>query len=585
MDSEMDDKSEPRSQSLVAASADELVARSPMLARRGLEQLGAQTLLTSIMEALAMAVAATNGERPHHYLRVPRLATALAEALRMTHTEVQSVGNAALLRDIGKLVVPNDILSKAGPLTLEEFQRIRAHPQAGAEIIEGVPFPHPVAPLVQSHHERWDGKGYPTGLSGEDIPLGARILSVVDYFSALISDRAYHKAMSIEAALDLLRQEGGKALDPSVVKTFIEIYPSIAADAPSANAEQLGHQSSGRMSVFENIALAYRENNVLAEIAQTTGSSLGVADAMALLASKLSDIVPFSCCALFLVDDETGTVRCRFAVGVDAESIQGMKMQNGHGLAGWVVRDRRAVVNARPSTDFEAAGFSGNETPLRAALVCPLIFNERVIGTISAYHTEPSPYTDDHSRLLDRISTQVAGVIHNSIIFEQAQEDSLTDILTGLPNIRFMFMHLTRELERAERLKSEVSLLVMDVDNFKDINDVYGHSVGDRALSDIAGVLRAGIRPYDICVRWMSDKFIVVLSGCGGVEAERKRLELQRSVDNLLVEVRPGKALSLAISIGASVFPHDGDSYEAIFAAANGRLLKDKVRRKKSKTT
>ena len=122
-----------------------------------------------------------------------------------------------------------------------------------------------------------------------------------------------------------------------------------------------------------------------------------------------------------------------------------------------------------------------------------------------------------------------------------------------------MFMHLTRELARAKRLKSEVSLLVMDLDNFKDINDTYGHHIGDRALREVAVVLRAAIRPYDICVRYAGDEFIVVLSGCGGEEAERKRLELQSAVDSLQFEPRPGRALPLAISVGAAVFPHDGD--------------------------
>src|SRR5207342_3799261 len=149
-------------------------------------------------------------------------------------------------------------------------------------------------------------------------------------------------------------------------------------------------------------------------------------------------------------------------------------------------------------------------------------------------------------RLLDRVSEQASAVIHNSMVFEQTQEDSLTDPLTGLPNTRFMFMHLTRELARSERVKAEVSLLVMDLDNFKDINDTYGHHVGDRALRDIAGVLRAGIRPYDICVRYAGDEFIVVLSGCGDEEAERKRVELQHAVDQIQFEPRPGKSLPLA---------------------------------------
>jgi diguanylate cyclase (GGDEF)-like protein len=218
---------------------------------------------------------------------------------------------------------------------------------------------------------------------------------------------------------------------------------------------------------------------------------------------------------------------------------------------------------------------------LQSALVCPLVFNERFIGTIAVYHTAAAVYTDDHRRLLDRISEQAAAVIYNSIVFEQTQEDSLTDPLTALPNTRFMFMHLTRELARASRLKSEVSLLVMDLDNFKEINDTYGHHVGDRALREVAAVLRAAIRPYDICVRYAGDEFIVVLSGCGSEEAERKRLELQQAVDSVQFEPRPGKLLALAISIGAAVFPHDGDSYETLLATADSRMYRDKTHRKR----
>ena len=140
-------------------------------------------------------------------------AAGLAKAIGMSENEIQGVKTAALLHDIGKLAVPEHILSKPGPLTQEEFQKIRIHPQVGAEIIAGVPFPYPVAPLILSHHERWDGKGYPAGMKGEEIPSGARILAVVDYFDALTSERPYHKAMSDEGAVGLLRQEAGQALD------------------------------------------------------------------------------------------------------------------------------------------------------------------------------------------------------------------------------------------------------------------------------------------------------------------------------------------------------------------------------------
>jgi diguanylate cyclase (GGDEF)-like protein/putative nucleotidyltransferase with HDIG domain len=549
------------------------------------------------IEALALAIDAKDQTSQSHIRRVQLYAADVARALGMSENDIQGVKTAALLHDIGKLAVPEHILSKPGPLTPEEFQKIRAHPKVGADIVSSVPFPYPVAPLILSHHERWDGKGYPAGLKGEEIPLGARILSVVDYFDALMAERPYHKAMGFDAAIGLLQQEAGKGLDPTVVEKFIELLPSLQAEAtaleqamrkpaPAATPE-VGQPATGltpepsKKNVFDDIALAHREIYALYEIAQAMGTSLGVSDTMALISAKLSNLVPFSCAALFLYDEETETLRCRFATGTDSDIIQQVAVHNGEGLTGWVARNRRPLVNARPSADLEAAGVNSANTSLQSALVCPLLFNERFIGTLSVYHVDAAFYRDDHRRLLDRVSEQAAAVINNSMLFEQTQEDSLTDPLTGLPNTRFLFMHLTRELARAERLKSEVSLMVMDLDNFKDINDSHGHHVGDRALCEVARVLRAAIRPYDICVRYAGDEFIVVLSGCGADEAEHKRQELQRNIDEVYFEARPGKQLPLGISVGTAVFPQDGESYEALLATADSRMYQDKAGRKR----
>src|SRR5919106_2186094 len=484
--------------------------------RRHVEEMADLHLAT--IEALALAIDAKDQTAQSHIRRVQVYAAGLAKGLGMTDQEIQGVKTAALLHDIGKLAVPEHILSKPGPLTQEEFQKIRIHPQVGAEIIAGVPFPYPVAPLIMSHHERWDGKGYPAGMKGEEIPAGARILAVVDYFDALTSERPYHKAMSDDGAIGLLHQEAGKALDPNLVQTFIENLERFRQEAetttetvrtlklPTGNNEK-GRPAVGLLpepsnkTVFDDIALAHREIYALYEIAQAMGTSLGVADTMALISSKLSNLVPFSCCALFLHNEELETLRCRFATGIDAEVIQQISVKSGLGLTGWVARNRRTLVNARPCADLEAAGISGT-TSLQSALVCPLVFNERFIGTLSVYHIDAGCYTDDHRRLLDR------------------------------------------------------------------------------ALREVAGVLRAAIRPYDICVRYAGDEFIVVLSGCGADEAERKRVELQRTVDEVLFEARPGRRLPLAISVGAAIYPQDGDSYESLLATADSRMYRDKTRRK-----
>jgi diguanylate cyclase (GGDEF)-like protein/putative nucleotidyltransferase with HDIG domain len=563
--------------------------------QRHVQEMASLHLAT--IEALALAIDAKDQTGQSHIRRVQVYAAGLAKALGMSDNDIQGVKTAALLHDIGKLAVPEHILSKPGPLTHEEFQKIRIHPQIGAEIISAVPFPYPVAPLILSHHERWDGKGYPQELKGEEIPLGARILAVVDQFDALTSDRPYHRAISRDAAIAMLREEAGKALDPAVVDLFINMLPELSAQAElidSGPARKLSLDAadernlpvlrlpleSKSTSVFEDIALAHREIYALYEIAQTMGTSLGVTDTMGLISSKLSTLVPFTSCALFLFDEEHDALQCRFASGAEADVIGSMTIRGGQGLTGWVARNRRPLLNARPSADFEAAGLSTHPTTLQTALVSPLVFNERLIGTLATYHVDSNFYTDDHRRLLERVCEQAAAVIHNSIVFEQTQEDSLTDPLTGLPNTRFMFMHLTRELARSERLRTEVALLVMDLDNFKEINDSHGHHVGDQALREVAKVLRQTIRPYDICVRYAGDEFIVVLSGCGKEEAEQKRLELQRAVDAVRFEVRPGRQIPLALSIGASIYPYDGDTYETLLATADARMYRDKAQRK-----
>jgi len=228
---------------------------------------------------------------------------------------------------------------------------------------------------------------------------------------------------------------------------------------------------------------------------------------------------------------------------------------------------------------FDALGLPA-PTDLKSAIVCPLTFNDTFIGCLALYHSQLNRYSEDHRRLLERIAEQAGAVIHNSIVFEQTQEDSLTDPLTGLPNRRSMFVHLSRELARAERLKSEVAIIVMDVDGFKTINDTYGHNVGDHALREVATALLGALRPYDLCVRYAGDEFIVVLADCSRDAADLKRRELQEKIAEIELEVRAGKRVRLAVSAGAAVFPQDGTTYEALLADADHRMYRDKAARR-----
>ncbi len=574
---------------LVAAAGLYLVLRAARLWMQRLERERqrheqAAELHLATIEALALAIDAKDHTAQNHIRRVQFYASELAREAGVPPEECQGIRTAALLHDIGKLAVPEHILTKPGTLTPDEWRKVRSHPQIGADILAAIPFPSPVSPLVRSHHERWDGLGYPDGLKGDAIPLGARILAIADHYDSLVSQRTYRAALTPEAAIDVLKLESGKALDPRLVELFTRLTPRLHTRSTGAGSPLPASQGShgeALPAVFDDIALAHREMYALYEIAQTMGTSLGVSDTMALIASKLAPLVPFSTCALFLASGAPHSMQCRFATGVDAELLAGLSTRGGQGLAGWVARNRRPLVNARPSAELEASGLDP-QTSLESALVCPLLFGQHLIGAVAVYHVAPGFYGDDHRRLLERVCEQAGAVIHNAIIFERTQEDSLTDPLTSLPNTRFMATHLTRELARAARLKSEISLLLVDVDGFKAINDTYGHHVGDRALREVARVLRTAIRPYDVCVRYAGDEFVVILPGFGADEAENKRRELQEAVDATVIDGGTGIPIPVGVSVGAAVFPRDGESYESLLTTADSRMYVDKAQRKRA---
>jgi diguanylate cyclase (GGDEF)-like protein/putative nucleotidyltransferase with HDIG domain len=541
-------------------------------------------------EVLARAIQAKDQGGSRHVERVQYYAIALARSLELSDMDRQGVEIAALLHDIGKLAVPEHILSKPGPLTADERKKMQMHAQIGAEIVSAVPFPCPVAPLIRSHHERWDGKGYPSGLRGEQIPVGARVLSVVDFFDALTSGRPYRAALSPEAAVRMLHNEAGKAFDPAIVARFTQLLPVLTPPTQDVFDERLLRGSSSARShvssageraeanAFAEIALANRENHALYEIAQSMGRSMSLAETMTLVSGKLSALVPFSLCALFVRRGDED-LRCRFAIGQHADLLEGASIGEGRGLSGWVARHRRPLINGLPIAEFKAAGMSA-DIALQSALVCPLTVGDQVIGTIALYHDAAESYTDDHRRVLDQVALQAASVVHNALIFERTEEQALKDPLTGLANPRALQFHVARELGRARRTSTPFSTILLDLDDFKIINDQYGHLAGDRALQEVAKVLQQSTRSYDTCIRYGGDEFVVLLSACGRAEADERRRRLQEAVAAINLRTEDGREIALRVSAGASVFPEDGETYERLLARADRRMYRNKAESK-----
>src|SRR3989475_9268809 len=199
------------------------------------------------IEALALAIEAKDQTTHAHLCRVQLYALEIGKELGLSEDEIQALRAAAVLHDIGKLAVPEHIISKPGRLSPEEFEKMKIHPVVGAEILERVQFPYPVVPIVRSHHEKWDGSGYPYGLRGEEIPIGARILAAVDCLDALASDRQYRRALPLDEVVRRLTQESGRSFDPRGVEELQRRYVEL---------EQLARGSQARaFSLFTDVQI------------------------------------------------------------------------------------------------------------------------------------------------------------------------------------------------------------------------------------------------------------------------------------------------------------------------------------------
>jgi putative nucleotidyltransferase with HDIG domain len=203
--------------------------------QRHLDEMEAMHLRT--IEALAIAVEAKDQNTHEHLSRVKVYVSEIGNSLALDPAQMKALITAAYLHDIGKLAIPEHILNKPGKLTREEFEKMKTHTVVGGEILERARFPYPVVPIVRAHHECWDGSGYPDGLVGAQIPIGARILATVDCFDALVSNRPYRAALSLDEAMDMMRRESGTRFDPMVIDVLNLRYREIEALARSAQGE------------------------------------------------------------------------------------------------------------------------------------------------------------------------------------------------------------------------------------------------------------------------------------------------------------------------------------------------------------
>ena len=544
------------------------------------------------IEALALAIEAKDHTTHKHLQRVRVFAVAIAQRLGLSEDEIEALRAAALLHDIGKLAVPEHIINKPGKLTPEEFEKMKIHPVVGSEILERVAFPYPVAPIVRSHHERWDGTGYPDGLKHEEIPIGARILAAVDCLDALASDRQYRNALSLEHAMEKVATMSGTSFDPRVVeilkRRYVELEGMVQAGQDTTNAPGLAQVhveggldladgfddpavvsvSGGDSDFLSSIAAARQEAQTMFELSQDLGNSLSLGETLSVLSMRLRRLISYDSMAVFLC--KNGRLIPELVSGDNFRLLSSLNIRIGEGLCGWVAENRKPIMNANPQAESGYVNDPEKYTTLRSALAVPLEGLNGVVGVLAMYRADRDAFTADHLRILLAISSKIALSVENALKYQQAESSATTDYLTGLPNARSLFVHLARELARCRRTGTALAVMVCDMDNFKQINDLYGHLEGDNLLKDFAGHLKEMCRGYDYVARMGGDEFVVVAPGLKLEAAEEKA----RRLNQLAVEAGhkvAGRNL-IALSVGTAFCPEDGFDVERLLAEADRRM-------------
>ncbi|HEX9917975.1 MAG TPA: diguanylate cyclase, partial [Pyrinomonadaceae bacterium] len=545
------------------------------------------------IESLAIAIDAKDQTTHGHVRRTQIYALELGRILGVTDEELHALRAGALLHDVGKLAVPEYILNKPGKLTSAEFEKMKIHTVVGGDIIKRVNFPYPVEDIVRFHHEKWDGSGYPKGLRAEQIPLVARIISVVDFYDATRCDRPYRVGMKREDSLSLLRKMANSSFDPRVVDTFVgnieyfdnliaeqDIQEQVASEEDALNlarpdaglaSDVLGSTTDGD-SGFRSIAEAQREVYALHEIAQTIGSSLNLQDTVTLVSSKLRSIVPFDTCIIYLVDDRSGKAVAVHASGEHAEAFARRRITIGEGISGWVIANARSMCNTPPELDLVGLPeeVSGS---IRGVLVSPLLRENGAFGAITLYSTARASYTTEHVRLLESVCQHAAVALNNALTFEKTKESALTDPLTELPNARAFHLALEQRIAECQRLNREpLSVLCMDLDNFKAVNDAHGHGLGDKLLASVAAVVKKQLRQMDILARYAGDEFVAIMPMASSEVAAMVAERIRTAVEEHRFPIRTGKTASVGISIGLACFPSDGETTEQLLTTAGRNM-------------
>ncbi len=552
------------------------------------------------IEALAMAIEAKDESTYGHLRRVQVYCLKIAGHLQLSPEECQALQAASILHDIGKLAVPDYIISKPGKLTPQEFEKMKVHTIVGASILQQVGFPYEVPSIVRSHHERWDGKGYPDGLKGEQIPMGARILAVVDCLDALASDRQYRRALPLDEAMDYVASLSGQQFDPAIVQVLQEHYRQfeqcaqqvplrvnrldkhavvVRGIAPGAGfqAEWPSGNNSG-LAIQTNVAplaLGRQEMESVLKLTQGLGRSLRVEETLSLIAERLKLIIPFDCIAFYLSDGQV--LKPKYVSGEGSRTFATLKIPLGQGLSGWVVENEKPILNGNPSVEPGYLNDPSVFSVLGSALSIPLT-GEQLSGALTLYRLQTDGFNRDELRLLSAVGPRIAQGLEDALHQHRTRRDDISDELTGLPNGRALCLSLQDEIARCAALNRPLTVVVCNVDELDHIVDCHGRHAAQELLRRVARILENSCRESDYVGLASENQFVVLLKGLRPDDFESRLEALDRAV-RLAGRELCGEEKA-ALSMGIACYPEHGADADTLLLYAENEVQRLRRARK-----
>lgn len=524
----------------------------------------------STVRSLLAALQARDGYTGDHSEETLKMVMGVADQLGLDEQERNELADVALLHDVGKIGISDEILNKPGKLNDTEWAEMRKHPQIGEEIVSKVPGFEEVAKAIRHEHERWDGFGYPDGISGNEIPMASRIVLVCDAYHAMMSDRPYRKALGLEIARDELLKNSGSQFDPRVVEALLAAIDArtgeVVSDAELGDDDDENSEAEIDHSSMEGIGMSAKAGWYASAVLYGVGGlsyilidnatdiplsrSIGVLATLAVVAS-----VVWLICARFVPAAKWGP-HLRISFGIL--------------LVGAVAFEIGAPVSVIvPLMMFPVLASAYLHTP-RVAI--PYCIAGALVAT-AAVVAAPAPATGT-SALVSFIAFSaiaLAAVYAQFQLRTMAEMNHLlstTDPLTGCANVRRLRSRLKRDLVGAAG-KYRVALYAIDLDDFKLVNDRFSHTRGDELLKAVARELAGEIEPSDLLVRRGGDEFVVVAVVSNGRNLGDLRIRLARAVKRAREEVCP--QVNPNASVGY-VIHQDGESADSMLARADEAL-------------